>query len=345
MSFIEFKKKYQKISVKEFPNNTLTSIPNPLVSCRISTYQHSKYIKKCLEGILMQKTNFDFEIIIGEDESEDGTREICTEYAKKFPNKIRLLLHSRKNNILINGKPSSRFQGNYTMFECRGKYIAICEGDDYWTDPLKLQKQVDFLEANPEYGLIHSNFKTYNQALKQYEKSFKINNSTNSCFDDLLIGNYSIGTLTTCFRKQLFIDYFNEIRPYEHNWLLGDLPLWLYLSNKSKFHFIDESTAVYRRLNESASNSQNIENKIKFEQSVYEVRMFFYENFSFNNTTIKKQIQFLLSYSNLKINVNHDGSFRHFISFFYESFKYAINFRNYLSIIKLVVSKFIYLSI
>lgn len=312
---------------------------NIVVSICCQTYNHLNYIEECIKGFLIQKTNFKFEILLRDDASTDGTTQIVKEYSDKYPDIINPLIYL-ENQFK---KGVSPFRDN--VKRAKGKYICICEGDDYWTDPLKLQKQVDFLEANPEYGLIHSNFKTYNQALKQYEKSFKINNSTNSCFDDLLIGNYSIGTLTTCFRKQLFIDYFNEIRPYEHNWLLGDLPLWLYLSNKSKFHFIDESTAVYRRLNESASNSQNIENKIKFEQSVYEVRMFFYENFSFNNTTIKKQIQFLLSYSNLKINVNHDGSFRHFISLFYESFKYAINFRNYLSIIKLVVSKFIYLSI
>jgi glycosyltransferase involved in cell wall biosynthesis len=156
MTFQEFIDKYQKEPVEEYQNNVLEKVPNPMVSCRVSTYQHAPYIKQSLDGILMQKTNFPFEIVIGEDESSDRTREICIEYAKMYPDIIRLFLHKRENNILINGNPSSKFQGIYTMLQLRGKYQAICEGDDYWTDPLKLQKQVDFLEENDEYVICGS---------------------------------------------------------------------------------------------------------------------------------------------------------------------------------------------
>ncbi len=124
---------------------------NPLVSVCVQTYQHAKYIEQCLDGILMQKTSFPFEVLLGEDESTDGTREICIEYAKKHPDKIRLILHRRENVIKIGGQPTGRFNLLYNLKEARGKYIALCEGDDYWTDPYKLQKQVDFLEGNEEY--------------------------------------------------------------------------------------------------------------------------------------------------------------------------------------------------
>ena len=138
-------RKYQKAPVEEYPNQVLEAVPEPVVSVQVSTYQHADFIRDCLDGILMQETDFPVEILIGEDESSDGTREICKAYADRHPDKIRLFLHRRENNIAIHGRPTGRFQSTYTRFKCRGTYIALCEGDDYWTDPLKLQKQVDFL--------------------------------------------------------------------------------------------------------------------------------------------------------------------------------------------------------
>ncbi|MDF1549683.1 MAG: glycosyltransferase, partial [Bacteroidales bacterium] len=111
------------------------------------TYNHEKYIGQAIEGVLMQKTNFDIELLIGEDFSNDNTRNICMGYKNKYPDKIKLLL--REKNI---GMMRNFIQ---TLNTCKGKYIALCDGDDYWTDPLKLQKQVDFLEANPEYALCY----------------------------------------------------------------------------------------------------------------------------------------------------------------------------------------------
>lgn len=127
----------------EYPN----SVPeNPLVSVCIQTYNHSPYIAQCIEGALMQETDFPYEIIIGEDESTDGTREICIEYAKKYPEKIRLFLRREEDKIWINGVKTGRFNFVENLKASRGKYIALCEGDDYWVDKEKLQKQVDFLE-------------------------------------------------------------------------------------------------------------------------------------------------------------------------------------------------------
>src|SRR5690606_4409195 len=114
---------------------------NPVVSVCVQTYQHAPYIRECLDSILMQKTDFPFEILLGEDESSDGTREICIEYAEKFPDKIKLFLHRRENNIQIFGYPTGRFNFLTNLYSSNGKYIAICEGDDYWTDSDKLQKQ------------------------------------------------------------------------------------------------------------------------------------------------------------------------------------------------------------
>lgn len=154
MEFKEFKKKYVKKDVTEYPNNTPSK---PVISVFIITYNHENYIKDAIEGVLKQETEFEYEIIIGEDESSDNTRKICIEYAEKYPDKIRLLLSSRDNNIKLNGKPTGRFLYIYMLYEIRGKYVAVCDGDDYWTSPKKLQTQVSFLENNPEYNVTFHN--------------------------------------------------------------------------------------------------------------------------------------------------------------------------------------------
>jgi glycosyltransferase involved in cell wall biosynthesis len=131
----------------------------PIVSVSVATYNQTHFIKECLEGILMQDTDFPFEIIIGEDESADGTREICRKYAEKHQDKIRLFLRSRKDVIYVNGNATGRFNFMQNLKACRGKFIALCEGDDYWIDSLKLQKQIEFLQSNPDYSICFHNAK------------------------------------------------------------------------------------------------------------------------------------------------------------------------------------------
>ena len=155
IDFSQFKEKFQKVPVEEFPNKVKQKIEIPYVTVQIITYNHASFIKDALEGVIMQKTNFPFEIILGDDESQDGTREICIEYAKNYPEQIRLMLHKRENNIKILGKPCLIFQYLYNNFSARGKYIAVCSGDDYWTDTLQLQKQFDLLEVNSEVNRTH----------------------------------------------------------------------------------------------------------------------------------------------------------------------------------------------
>ena len=112
MDFTAFKKKYQKKQVRCFPNSVT---PNPLVSVCLQTYQHEVFIEECIESVLAQETNFEYEIIIGEDASKDRTREICKEYAQKYPDKIRLLLHEADNKISIDGRVTGRFNFLYKI--------------------------------------------------------------------------------------------------------------------------------------------------------------------------------------------------------------------------------------
>ncbi len=239
MDFVEFKKKFQKIEAQEYTNSV---DENPVVSICVQTYQHVNYIKQCLDGILMQETTFPFEILLGEDASTDGTREICLEYAKKYTDKIRLFSHHRENNIKINGKPTGRFNFMYNFYVARGKYIALCEGDDYWIDPFKLQKQVDFLEKNTgvdlcfhrAHLLTNNGFKIHNVPLPFLEKSFN--------FIQLLKHFNFIATASVIFRRP---EPFNL-----PNWFstvpFGDLGLYKIVSQEKHIACVNEVMCVYR---------------------------------------------------------------------------------------------------
>lgn len=128
-----------------------------MVSVLVPTYQHADFIAVCLDGILMQQCDFPVEILVGEDESSDGTREICQRYAALYPDRIRLFLRSRKDVIYINGVPTGRANLLGLMREANGKYLALCEGDDVWIDPSKLAKQVALLESDQSIsGVYHA---------------------------------------------------------------------------------------------------------------------------------------------------------------------------------------------
>jgi glycosyltransferase involved in cell wall biosynthesis len=217
----------------------------PLASICILTYQHVNYIKQCLDGILMQQTTFPIEILLGEDASSDGTREICLEYAANHPDKIRLFLHHRENNIAINGNPTGRFNFLYNLYNARGNYIALCEGDDYWTDPLKLQKQVDFLEGNPDYKICFHNVKIYNHEKGSFEKDTitRVVPETTT-LKELAKGNF-IHTPSVVIRNDFRIPkWFNKV-------ILGDWSLYmLAIKGKKLFKFGDEM-AVYRMHDQS----------------------------------------------------------------------------------------------
>lgn len=128
---------------------------NPIVvSISCITYNHAPFIRQCLDGFMMQKTDFAFEVLIHDDASTDGTTEIIKEYEARYPDVIKPIYE--EENQWVKGRRGSAV---FNFPRARGKYIALCEGDDYWTDPLKLQKQVDFLEKNPEYVMCSHRFK------------------------------------------------------------------------------------------------------------------------------------------------------------------------------------------
>lgn len=237
----------------ELKNDVLKMTSKPLVSIRTSTYNHGPYIKQCIEGVLMQKTNFPFEYIIGEDFSTDETREIVFEYARKFPNVIRV--------ITADYNVGSKANGRRCINACRGKYMAICEGDDYWVDPLKLQKQVDFLEKNPEYSMCFHN------ALVHWENN-KFPDVTFACLEDRdytgeeIYCNWIVPTASVVFRKECLGGVYKE-RVKNPSILYGDIILFLSLIEKGKVHAFPEIMSVYRRHEGGAVYGVNIQRIIK----------------------------------------------------------------------------------
>ena len=162
------------------------------VSVPMITYNHERFIAQAIEGVLMQQTDFGVELVIGEDCSTDGTRAIVRHYGERYPERIRLLLPERNRGGLANAVA--------TFNACRGQYIAPCEGDDYWTDPLKLQKQVGFLEAHPDYVLCHHDAIIVDENGALLRDSKLPPDSRRDFSGEELIKGALVLTLTACYR-------------------------------------------------------------------------------------------------------------------------------------------------
>lgn len=241
----------------------------PLVAIRSITYNHEPYIRDALEGFVMQKTNFPFVAIVHDDASTDGTASIIHEYAEKYPD-IILPIYETENQYSKKNGSVTRIM-NEAGKKTGAQYIAICEGDDYWTDPLKLQKQVDFLESHPDYGMCYTKVQRYNQKEK---KITEVWGGPNETFEDLLLRN-TVPTLTTMFRTDLYRIYLQTIHPENKNWNMGDYPIWLFISLNSRVSFMPEITGVYRELPESASHTKLIDKKYKFNKCYKSIAEYF----------------------------------------------------------------------
>lgn len=216
---------------------------NPvLLSICCITYNHENYISQAIEGFLAQKTSFNFEIIIHDDASTDATASIVKKYEQEHPNLIKAI-YQKENQYSQGIKPWP----NFVFPIARGKYIALCEGDDYWTDPYKLQKQVDFLEANPEYNLTCHRYQTHNETTKTLtedgnEVCFTDGNEDGLTFDALYIFRRWISkTLTVVFRNDY--DYSSLLSQYKYP---RDVHLYYHILKNGKGFFFPFIGGVYR---------------------------------------------------------------------------------------------------
>lgn len=256
-------------------------MPTPLLSVCLITYNHAKYIRRGIEGVLMQKTDFDWELIIADDCSTDGTRDILNEYQQKYPDKIRLILQEK--NV---GAAQNWFQ---LMKTPKSKYIAYFEGDDHWIDDTKLQKQVDFLEQNPDFSLCHSAVEVIdlegnivpNHPLKFWNAKTDILDYRTAIFSPIAF------SCTSVFRNVISFDQLSK------NVKAGDWMLWLLLTMKGKAKFFSDKFSVYRQ--GSGVSSQSIWYKDFHYRALFLLRQISFSNsFSQNRWLLKGILYYAL---------------------------------------------------
>lgn len=263
----EFLDKSVPITSQQWSEDTV-----PLVSISCITYNHENFIRDAIEGFLMQKTTFPVEILIHDDASTDKTASIVREYEEKYPHLIKPIYQTENQYSKRDGTI-----GRIQRGRARGKYYATCEGDDYWTDPLKLQKQVDFLEGNDEYGLVHTNYTCVdgdNNSVDKFNRSWPSGNVLNL----IMKGEYNIVTASTLFRMELFEEVKQEVSMMRFK--MGDLPLWLSLARISKVKYLDDNTTNYRILENSASHSTELSKIYDFHYDAFLVRKSFADKYN-----------------------------------------------------------------
>lgn len=243
----------------------------PVVSIGLITYNHAEYIRPCLDSLLAQETNFPFEIVLGEDYSKDSTRAICIDYADRHPDRIRLILRSQDDP----GREEFLSQGVYNYIEtskaCRGRYLALCDGDDLWLDSQKLQKQFDIMEANPEVSLVHSDFDQLDVIsgclLKRAGRKFhmnRLNLPQSPSLLDVLQRDYRVAASTAFMKTKEVLEVYEDNPVAFRSCPMGDTTTWCELIRYGPFYFQDESSSIYRILPESESHSLTAERSFKF---------------------------------------------------------------------------------
>jgi len=238
------------------------------------TYNHETYISDAIEGVLMQKTTFPFELIIGEDCSTDNTRDICIEYQNKYPNIIKLNFPEKNMGVLHNF--------TNTLKSGNGKYIAFCEGDDYWIDSSKLQEQVNFLESHSDYGLVFTDVNWYyqekNKLIKSVFKNGIIKHKID--FNWHLINSGYFAPCTWLCRKE----YLPSIE--SKTYVDSTFPWLLDIMAVSKVYFLSKTTTNYRVLPESASHSKNVNNTFQYMNDIYQIKLDYVKKYNVNNSIL-----------------------------------------------------------
>lgn len=231
---------------------------NVLVSIRCITYNHAPYIRKCLDGFVMQKTNFRFEAIVHDDASTDGTADIVREYAEKYPEIIKPIFQTENQYSKRDG--SIRRALNAAMSPS-SKYVAMCEGDDYWTDPHKLQKQVDFLEGHLEYSMCFHNAMVHWENGQFPDAPFAKLEDRDYTGEEIY-ENWIVPTASVVFRRSALTSKYEERRKNPAV-IFGDIILFLSLAEEGKVHAFKEMMSVYRRQEGGAVYGVNIQRIIR----------------------------------------------------------------------------------
>ena|SRR6218665_28187 len=213
---------------------------DPLVSICCITYNHANYIKECLEGFILQQCNFPFEILIHDDASTDGTQDIIKEYQEKYPKIIKPILQ-------VENQYSKGVRGMNPKFNfprAKGKYIALCEGDDYWTDPKKLQKQFNILEKNPDINICsHPSYKIIDEKLTDQLIGYWGKNVRYFSFEEVLFNFATTAPLQTMFFRKKDFTIYNELVSKA---LAGHSMTQIYFSYDKGLVYLPDVMSTYR---------------------------------------------------------------------------------------------------
>lgn len=214
---------------------------SPLVSIKCLVYNHGPYLRQCLDGFIMQKTNFDFEVIVHDDASTDNSADIIREYADKYPDIIKPIYETENQ---YSKKDGSLTKIMNAAIHPNAKYIASCEGDDYWIDSNKLQKQVDFLEYNQEYVMCSHKYYSYSQNKGEMLSIIRPVNVEDSCsysLMDLINGKWLFHPLTVMYRRSAF-----NITEYLKYKMSYDVILFYHILKSGKGYLFNDIMATYR---------------------------------------------------------------------------------------------------
>jgi glycosyltransferase involved in cell wall biosynthesis len=218
----------------------------PLVSIVCTTYNHARYVEQAIVGFLMQDTDFPFEVVIHDDVSTDHTRDIVSSYAARYPNLIRTVYQTE--NQYAQGKTSAVVAFGH----CRGKYIAFCEGDDYWTDPQKLQLQCDLLESDPSCALVFHNCRLQYEARGDTRDEVACHLSkSHFTLEDVVLEDWFIPSQSMVFRRDAL-----ELPPWVHRVFGLDYAMHLLLARQGRIAYIDRLMGVYRINSASISGNR-----------------------------------------------------------------------------------------
>ena len=260
-------------------------IPQPeqeyVVLIHCSTYNHGKYIKDTLEGFVNQKCTYTFCAIIIDDCSTDNSPDIIREYARRYPKIIKPILLGE--NHMQHGLLRDPYFENWHK---SAKYLAQCEGDDFWTDPMKLQKQVEIMEDTPDVAMIHTDCAILDEdshSLSHYinRKMTNNNNIDTSDWYNSIISYYRGELVVRTCTSLIRLDVLRSVRDadpflFDGHLKLGDTQTWVgILLKKNRIKYIDEETSVYRVHKGSASHATSYQKQLQFAISRYEIRLYY----------------------------------------------------------------------
>ncbi len=237
------------------------------VSVLMPTYNHERFITQAIESVLAQQTHYDFELLINDDCSTDNTAGIASDYAKKNPSKICFFRQPNNQGLMANYK--------FLFENAKGKYVAILESDDAWTDNQKLEKQVSFLESHTECGVSCGDYSEMDEngnITRIWEKDFD-KGLDGDWYETFLLRDH-VGALTIVFRKDLFEKYCNIDDYIQNKFKTLDYPVLLSVLAHSKGHYIHENLASYRVWGASISNSSDYEKDIAFQDSIFNIQKY-----------------------------------------------------------------------